>query len=288
MNFVELFCGFGIVTSSFRDAGFQTWKTDIRKRKGICEPDLRKNILQLKRSEIPFKKIHVLWASPPCDVWSYASGNFHWNSDGSPKTEKCKEHIDILKKTLELIEEISPDIFLIENPRGRLRNFPFFVKWLKKNYAVEKTLTYSSYGFPATKPTNIFTNARDISFKQLDRFGRGAKRYFKLDNISVCQKQKVPGALSKTIVRYCVDEKVEINCNICSTLIIIDKRALHLCLNCLYEKCNNCGHIRGMHVGSVGSCIHEFALWHKTKRGEFCSCECFIKIPENKLRGSFP
>ncbi len=202
MNFVELFCGFGIVTSSFQKAGFQTWKTDIRKRKGVCEPTLRKNILQLKREDIPFENVHVLWASVPCDCWSYAGGSFHWNKDGTPKTEKCQEHIELLKKTLKLIDEIKPDIFFIENPRGKLRNFKPFLEWLERNSAVIKILTYSSYGFPATKPTNIFTNARDISFKELDKFGRGAKTNFKLDNISVCQKQKVPEALAEDIVKY--------------------------------------------------------------------------------------
>ena len=201
-NFIELFCGYGIITSSFKKAGFQTWKTDIRKRKGVCEPDLRKNILQLSARDIPFKKIHVLWASLPCDVWSYAAGSFHWNKDGTPKTQKCHDHIEILKKTLELIDEISPDYFFIENPRGRLRFFPLFVEWLEKHHAVTKTLTYSSYGFPATKPTNIFTNARDIYFKELDKFGRGAKTNFKLDNISVCQKQKIPEKLAEEIAKY--------------------------------------------------------------------------------------
>ncbi len=205
MNIVELFCGYGIVSGLFKRAGHNVFSTDIRKRKGVCEPSLRKNILQLKRKDIPFKKVHVLWASLPCDVWSYASGNFHWKADGTPKTEKCLEHIKILKKTLELIEEISPGIFFIENPRGRLRFNKIMLKFLRKHHAVIKVLTYSSYGFPTTKPTNIMTNARDFPVKELDRFGRGAKIKAKLDNISVCQKQKIPEALAKDVVKYVRD-----------------------------------------------------------------------------------
>lgn len=204
-NVVELFCGYGIISNSFKKAGFNVFSTDIRKRKGVCEPDLRKNILQLTSMDIPFKKVHVLWASPPCDVWSYASGNFHWNKDGTPKTEKCLEHIEILKKTLELIDKLKPEIFFIENPRGRLRHFPLMIEFLKKHLAVIKTLTYSSYGFPTTKPTNIFTNVRDISFKELDKFGRGARIKFKLDNISKGQKQKIPLPLAEAIVKYVQD-----------------------------------------------------------------------------------
>lgn len=202
MNFIEFFCGYGVITEEFKKAGFNTWKTDIRKRLGVCEPNLKINILQLNLEVIPFKKVNVLWASIPCNIWSYAGGNFHWNKEGTPKTKKCIEHLEILKKTLELIDEISPDFFFIENPRGRLRFYPFFVEWLNKHHAVTKTLTMSSYGFRATKPTNIFTNAIDIQFKELDRFGRGAKSNFKMDNISVCQKQKTPQPLAEEIVKY--------------------------------------------------------------------------------------
>lgn len=201
MNFIELFCGYGTVTDAFQKEGFKTWKTDIRKRKGVCEPDVKKSILQFDFREVPFEKVHVLWASPPCDVWSYASGNFHWDGD-IPKTEKCLEHIEILKKTLAVIEILNPDIFFIENPRGKLRYFRPFVEWLEKHHGVSKTLTLSSYGFPSTKPTNIFTNATDIQFKELDKFGRGAKTNFKLDNVSVCQKQKTPAPLAEDIVKY--------------------------------------------------------------------------------------
>lgn len=200
-NSVELFCGYGSITDELKNVGFSTFKTDIRKRKEVCEPDLKINIIQLKKTDIPFDHVNVLWASPPCDVWSYASGSFHWNKNGTPKTKKCLEHIEILKKTLAVIEEIKPDVWFIENPRGRLRTFPPMIEFLKRNKGKIKTLTYSSYGFPTAKPTNIFTNT-DIKFKELDRFGRGAKSNFKLDNISKGQKQKIPRTLAKEIAKY--------------------------------------------------------------------------------------
>lgn len=201
LNSVELFCGYGSITDEFKNVGFSTFKTDIRKRKGVCEPDLRIDIMQLKRSDIPFDRVSVLWASPPCDVWSYASGGFHWNKDGTPKTKKCLGHIEILKKTLAVIEEVNPEIWFIENPRGRLRSYAPFLEWLERMRGTTKVLTYSSYGFPTAKPTNIFTNT-DIEFKELGRFGRGARSNFKLDNISKGQKQKIPRSLAKDIAKY--------------------------------------------------------------------------------------
>lgn len=206
MNVVELFSGSGTISEEFKRAGHNTFTVDIRKRKGVCEPDLRKNIIQLTIQDIPFDKVDILWASPPCDVWSYASGSFHWNKDGSPKTQKCQEHIKLLEKCLDVIDEISPGLFFIENPRGRLRKYPAVLKFLKKQHAVTKSLTLSSYGFPTTKPTNIFTNAINYIPKVQHRFGRGAKVQHRFDNMTKCQKQKVPGRLAIEIREFCEKE----------------------------------------------------------------------------------
>lgn len=209
MNFVELFSGSGILTEEFRRAGHNVFSVDIRKRKVTCEPSLRKNILQLVRSDIPFDKINVLWLGLPCDVWSYASNSFHWNKNGTPKTEKCKVHIEILKKCLVLIEELSPDYFFIENLRGRLRKYPALLNFLKKHNAVIKELTLSSYGFPTTKPTNIITNAVNYNPKLLASFGRGAKARGTFNNLTKCQKQKYPLELCEEIRLFCEGKDFE-------------------------------------------------------------------------------
>ncbi len=203
MNLVEFFCGSGIISRTFKDKGHATFSIDIRKRKGICEPDLRKDIMEVSIQDIPFEKCHVLWASPPCDVWSYASNDFHWDKWGYPKTMKCLESIKIIKKCLELIEQISPDYFFIENPRGRLRNNPIMKDFLKRNEGMTESLTLSSYGFDTTKPTNIFTNAIDWQPLPMDAYGRGAKVLAKLDNMTRCSRQKVPRPLAEEILQYC-------------------------------------------------------------------------------------
>lgn len=201
LNVLELFCGSATFSKVFEEKGHKTFTTDIRKRKGVCEPHLRKDILELDISEIPFKSIQVLWASIPCDVWSYASGSFHWNKDGTPKTEKCKLHIQILKKSLELIEKIKPDYFFIENPRGRMRFNKCMLDFLERNDGTTKTITLSSYGFQTTKPTNIFTNLKQWQPKELDKFGRGAKVPGTFSNLTKCQKQKTPRPLAEEILK---------------------------------------------------------------------------------------
>ncbi len=203
MNFVELFSGSGTMTREFQRAGHNTFSVDIRKRKGKCEPHLRKDILDMVRSDIPFNHIDVLWLSLPCDIWSYAAGSVHWNKEGLPRTEKCMAHIHILEKSLAVIQECSPGLFFIENPRGRLRHYPRLLDFLAKHEALIKVLTLSSYGFHTTKPTNLFTNAKDYTPKELDRFGRGAKVKRNFSNMTKCQRQKLLSSLAIEIREYC-------------------------------------------------------------------------------------
>ena len=218
MNVVELFSGSGIISKRFREKGHKTFTVDIRKRKGICEPDLRKNIMQVRLKDIPFKKVHVIWASPPCDVFSKASGSFHWNPDGTPKTKKCQAHLRLLKKCLKLIEKISPDYFFIENPDGKMKYRKEIVNFLIRNNAMIKRVNYGDYGFGTLKPTTIFTNAldynpksiRDTSSKNIaheseknNRPDTFEKNRVIFDNLTKCQKQTIPVELVMEIVDYC-------------------------------------------------------------------------------------
>ena len=74
--------------------------------------------------------------------------------------------------------------------------------------------------------------------------------------------------------------KMKYSCEICRVGIDVDKRALKLCNNCFNEKCGDCGHKRAYHVDNNGSCIFEYSLSHKTKRGEYCHCKKFKRSEE--------
>ena len=67
-------------------------------------------------------------------------------------------------------------------------------------------------------------------------------------------------------------------CEICKKKIDVPETALELCNNCFNEKCE-CGHKRAIHLDNNGSCVYEYSLMHKTKRGQFCPCKKF------KLKG---
>lgn len=202
MKVVELFSGSGIISEEFKKAGHDVFSIDIRKRKGNCEPNLKKDIIQVTLKDIPFKKVNVVWASPPCDVFSKAGGAFHWTKERKPKTAKCLKHIRLLKKCLVLIEKISPDYFFIENPDGKMKWQREMVNFLIRNHGKTIKLNYRDYGFPTLKPTTIFTNALNYFGKSVrDTSRKGNVAVF--DNLTKCQRQAIPQELAKEIREFC-------------------------------------------------------------------------------------
>jgi len=204
LTFVELFCGSAKSTMVFQNAGFKTWNTDRRNRAGKCEPNHQADLFDVSRSNIPFNSVNVLWASIPCEPYSYAAGNFYW-ADKLP-TKSAVENIELLDYTLKLIAEICPDLYFIENPRGHLRYQKLMVDFLVKSGGMIKPISMGSYGFPSTKPTDIFTNALKWQPLPMLPFGRGAKNAndFNFSNLTVCQRQATPVMLAESVKDFCV------------------------------------------------------------------------------------
>ncbi len=200
---IDIFSGSGSFTNVARSFGYETISLDNRRRKGVCEPTLKMDILKVCSSFFKSMKPKIMWFGLPCDIWSHANGGFHLTKDYKPKTEKAKIHLEIFEKTTSIIKETKPDFFFIENPRGKLRNYPRLLNFLEETNAVIKECTLSSYGFPTTKPTIIITNFKELKLKELDDFGRGAKNKVPgtFSNMTKVQRQKTPEELIKHILK---------------------------------------------------------------------------------------
>lgn len=200
MNLVELFSGSGNVSSSFRSYGFETFEIDNRKRSGVCMPDLKLNILDLKRRMIPFDKIDVVWCGLPCTAYSHASGNHYRDADNN-LNHLANSYIKLLKFSLNFIEENHPLLYFIENPTGRLRYQKLMIDFLARTSGMIKYCTLGSYGFDTTKPTDIFTNATQLQLRTPLKFGRGYKAPGIFSNLSLIQRQQTPQDLCNDIAK---------------------------------------------------------------------------------------
>lgn len=149
MKILELFAGSQTFTRVARSLGHEVYSSDIEPEFGT---DYTVDIFDFDISKLPFKP-DVIWASPPCTAFSVAAIGKNWNKDYTPKHERATEGLKIIQRTLDIIKEINPKYYFIENPRGMLRKLPIM------DGLPRCTVTYCQYGDTRMKPTDIWTNS---------------------------------------------------------------------------------------------------------------------------------
>jgi hypothetical protein len=182
----------------------EVFSSDLIEFEGIHYPI---SILDFDVNKVPFQP-DVIWASPPCTGFSVAAIGHHWaGGKGAyiPKTETAKLGIELVRKTLEIINHFQPTYWFMENPRGVLRKLDV-VKGLKKN-----SVTYCQYGDERMKPTDIWTNSDVWVPKPMCKNGdpchvaapRGSRTGTQ-GRANAYERSKIPEELCREILKSCL------------------------------------------------------------------------------------
>ena len=204
MKVLELFAGSRSVGKIAEELGMEVFSSDLIEFEGIHYPI---SILDFDVNKVPFQP-DVIWASPPCTGFSVAAIGHHWaGGKGAyiPKTETAKLGIELVRKTLEIINHFQPTYWFMENPRGVLRKLDV-VKGLKKN-----SVTYCQYGDERMKPTDIWTNSDVWTPKPMCKNGdlchvaapRGSRTGTQ-GRANAYERSKIPEELCREILKSCL------------------------------------------------------------------------------------
>lgn len=173
MKILELFAGTRSISKAFEKNGHKTYSVEWNKN--FQNINLYKDISKLTAKEI-IKLCggipDVIWASPDCTTYSVAGISHHRRKNKETENlDAISEYAKFCDKTnmhvLDLIQELKPKLYFIENPRGGLRKMDF----MKGLYRY--TLTYCQYGDIRMKPTDIWTNHPKPNFKPMCKNGDG-------------------------------------------------------------------------------------------------------------------
>lgn len=208
MKVLELFSGTECISTQFRAAGHETFTIDFNQQ---FNPSWCVDITKVTAKDIlkRFGKPDVIWASPDCTTYSIAAISHHrqQGKDGllEPKSDQAHQAEKLLSKTLELINELKPRYWFIENPRGGMRKHRFMY-YLPYRY----TITYCQYRDTRMKPTDIWTNHPNPKFKPVCKNGdschdaapRGSKTGTQGLKNSV-ERSKIPERFCRHILNIC-------------------------------------------------------------------------------------
>ena len=165
LKILELFAGTRSISKAFEKRGHETFSVEWNKE--FENIDLYEDINNISAEDV-IKLCggvpDVIWASPDCTTYSIA-GISHHRKKANDSLEPVSEYAKFCDKTnkhvLDLINEIQPKLYFIENPRGGLRKM-VFMKDLPRY-----TVTYCQYGDKRMKPTDIWTNHPEPKFKPM-------------------------------------------------------------------------------------------------------------------------
>jgi hypothetical protein len=155
---IELFSGSCHISHALAKKGFTTFTVDNNPK---LKPALCADILKLNHHSLPGSAA-IFWASPDCSKFSRATPQKHWakktvsyrNYEYTPLTEASRCALNLLEKTIELIQFNQPGVWFMENPVGRIPHFACMRKFGHYRYCVN----YQDWGFTYSKETYIFSN----------------------------------------------------------------------------------------------------------------------------------
>jgi hypothetical protein len=163
LKVLELFAGTRSIGKAFESRGHEVFSVEWDK--DFDHIDMYADIGELTAKDIleRFGRPDVIWASPDCATFSVAAisrhrrknpvtGNLDPISEYAAFCDKVDQHV------LDLIRELEPSLWFIENPRGGMRS----MAWMQG--LPRHTVTYCQYGDTRMKPTDIWTNHPDPDF----------------------------------------------------------------------------------------------------------------------------
>ena len=209
MRVLELFAGTRSIGKAFEKHGHKVYS--IEWDKDFENIDWYEDIGKITAQDIIDRFGHpdVIWASPDCTSFSIAAISHHrrknletGNLDPVSDYAKFCDNVD--QHVLDLIRELKPKYWFIENPRGGMRK----MTWMQG--LPRYTVTYCQYGDTRMKPTDIWTNHPDPAFKPPCQNGdlchepapRGSKTGTQGLKGSI-DRSRIPDKLCEHIVEIC-------------------------------------------------------------------------------------
>ena len=209
MKVLELFAGTRSIGKAFEKHGHEVYS--IEWNKDFDNIDWYEDIGKITAQDIIDRFGHpdVIWASPDCTSFSIAAISHHrrknletGNLDPVSDYAKFCDNVD--QHVLDLIRELKPKYWFIENPRGGMRK----MMWMQG--LPRYTVTYCQYGDTRMKPTDIWTNHPNPKFKPPCHNGdpchepapRGSKTGTQGLKGSI-DRSRIPDKLCEHIVEIC-------------------------------------------------------------------------------------
>lgn len=165
LDFVEIFAGKAAITRAFARAGLASRAFDIvnSEKENILHVDGLMRALSLV---LRLKVGGLLWAAPPCQMWTWMSSSVHRRTKRNPRGDRSlssvREANNIARITAGLVKlAVSRKARVcVENPGPRIFSYPPMRRALAYARASCYITYLGAFGLTLPKPITLWSNAR--------------------------------------------------------------------------------------------------------------------------------
>jgi hypothetical protein len=197
---LELFSGQGSFSRLMKARGFESYTLDFDKRH---KADFCEDILLWNCPFVP-GTVAIIWASPDCRLLSRDGDSSNWEKitigyrryKYVPKTDAACRSVAQVARTVDIISQLKPRVWFIENPVGRIQHLECIQSLGHYRYGVN----YKDWGFNYSKETYIFTNQLlPLPTKKVIRPGASVK-----DVRNRIKRASIPAALLSFLIDHSI------------------------------------------------------------------------------------
>lgn len=166
---ISLFDRTGNWSRPWYEAGYTVYQIDIQN-------EIQTDIMTWQYRHIPKDKVYCILAAVPCTDFAYSGEEWFPLKDRDGRTAKS---CALVKKTMEIINYFDPDVWCIENPKGRIRVLNpeigqvrcIFHPWQYAGYNDEnpdseryskETWLYGQFAAPYTSPLQMLSKYKKV------------------------------------------------------------------------------------------------------------------------------
>ena len=149
---LDLFSGYGGFSYAFGLRGWKVYRVELNPKQ---RAEFHMDVMRFDpiRFAETYGRPTIVLASPPCTTFSVAAISNHFkNVNGKlvPRDYRAHDGLRLVQHTLDIIDTLQPDAWLIENPRGALRKMALMEPYERR------TITQCQYGESRMKPTDLW------------------------------------------------------------------------------------------------------------------------------------
>ena len=202
MNILSLFSGYNTFKDVAMCSGHTVISSDWKNYRNCAAHDIICDFEFFEVEQHNRNEFDLIMIGFPCNTFSKANPNFHFENRETPITDAAHKAIRMLNKLHSLLKYHDQTAFIIENPTSALFSNPFFKEiFFGIPHCFIRT-NQKQFGHHVIKMTDLCTNMNGLFLSNPVHRVNGRYSQVKMENLTLKKRQSYPPAFVEAILDF--------------------------------------------------------------------------------------